>query len=85
MSRSNQAMNRALRHVGATLLVMLGAVAASAKDAPAGVKLPPFENINVYPLIAEILGLKTGAIDGRLRVLEPALRAKVPAAADSPR
>ena len=41
--------------------------------------LPSFENINVYPLIAHILGLdiahlKTGSIDGDLTVLRPMLK-----------
>ncbi len=35
-----------------------------------GVRLPPFENIHVYPLIAHILGLPIGTIDGSLDVLE---------------
>jgi alkaline phosphatase D len=54
---------------------------ASGPDIRAGVALQPFENINVYPLIAKILGLdianlKTGAIDGRLSVLEGILKEK---------
>jgi alkaline phosphatase D len=41
--------------------------------------VPSFENINVYPLIASILGLdfahlKTGPIDGDLTVLRPMLK-----------
>lgn len=35
-----------------------------------GVKLKPFENIHVYPLVAKILGLKTPEIDGDEKVLE---------------
>jgi predicted AlkP superfamily pyrophosphatase or phosphodiesterase len=38
-----------------------------------GVKLPPFENVNIYPLLANILGLQIGPIDGDLRVLQPVL------------
>ena len=39
----------------------------------------PFENVNVYPLIAKILGLdtralKTGPIDGKLAVLQGILK-----------
>ncbi len=50
-------------------------------DIRAGVVLPSFENVNVYPLIAKILGLditnlKTGPIDGKLSVLEGALQKK---------
>jgi alkaline phosphatase D len=54
---------------------------AEGPDIRAGVALPPFENVNVYPLIAKILGLditklKTGAIDGKLSVLEGILKEK---------
>jgi predicted AlkP superfamily pyrophosphatase or phosphodiesterase len=50
-------------------------------DIRAGVVLPPFENVNVYPMIAKILGLditnlKTGPIDGKLSVLEGMLQGK---------
>lgn len=34
------------------------------------VRLKPFENIHVYPLIAKILDLKTPVIDGDVKVLE---------------
>jgi hypothetical protein len=36
--------------------------------------VPPFENVNIYPLIAEILGLDTTPTDGDLKVLAPILR-----------
>ncbi|MCB0496792.1 MAG: alkaline phosphatase family protein [Cyclobacteriaceae bacterium] len=38
--------------------------------------IPPFENVNVYPLIANILGLsyEADSIDGKLEVLEPILK-----------
>jgi len=39
-----------------------------------GTKVPPFENIDVYPLIAEILGLKVGTIDGHLNGLQAVLK-----------
>ena len=39
-----------------------------------GTTATPFENIDVYPLIAKILGLKIGAIDGRLAPLRGILR-----------
>jgi alkaline phosphatase D len=40
-----------------------------------GIALDPFENVNVYPLVAQILGLditklKTGPVDGKLSVLK---------------
>src|SRR6202034_4264312 len=55
---------------------------AAGPDIPTGVALMPFENVNVYPLIAKILGLditnlKTGPIDGRLNVLGGILKGKV--------
>ncbi len=31
--------------------------------------MKPFENVNVYPLIAKILGLQTPPIDGSVNVL----------------
>jgi predicted AlkP superfamily pyrophosphatase or phosphodiesterase len=46
---------------------------AAGPDIRAGVKVKPFENVDVYPLIARILGLKTGPIDGRLKDLQPIL------------
>jgi predicted AlkP superfamily pyrophosphatase or phosphodiesterase len=52
---------------------------AAGPDIRSGVTLQPFENVNVYPLIAKLLGLdishlETGAIDGDLRVLAPILK-----------
>jgi alkaline phosphatase D len=52
---------------------------AAGPDIRTGVVLAPFENVNVYPLIAKILGLditnlKTGAIDGKFSVLEAMLK-----------
>jgi predicted AlkP superfamily pyrophosphatase or phosphodiesterase len=36
--------------------------------------VPAFENVNIYPLIAKILGLDTTLTDGDLKVLAPILR-----------
>lgn len=52
---------------------------AAGPDIRAGVALGPFENVDVYPLIAKILrlditNLKTGPIDGKLSVLEGILK-----------
>jgi predicted AlkP superfamily pyrophosphatase or phosphodiesterase len=47
---------------------------AAGPDIRVGYKLRPFENVDVYPLIARILGLRVGHIDGRLEVLQPMLR-----------
>jgi predicted AlkP superfamily pyrophosphatase or phosphodiesterase len=47
---------------------------AAGPDIRPGYKLQPFENVDVYPLIAHILGLRVGQIDGKLDVLRPILR-----------
>lgn len=36
--------------------------------------VPAFENVNIYPLIAKILGLRTSPVDGDANVLAPILR-----------
>ena len=51
---------------------------AEGPDIRKGATVPAFENVNVYPLIAKILGLditklKTGPIDGSITVLQPIL------------
>jgi alkaline phosphatase D len=43
-------------------------------DIRPGTTVSAFENIDVYPFIAKILGLKVGAIDGHLDGLQKALR-----------
>jgi alkaline phosphatase D len=48
---------------------------AEGPDIRKGVVLKPFENVNVYPFLAEILGLDAPATDGSASVLEPALAA----------
>jgi hypothetical protein len=47
---------------------------AAGPDIRPGVQLKPFENVNIYPFLAEILGLKPPAVDGTLDVLRPALK-----------
>jgi hypothetical protein len=47
---------------------------AAGPDIRSGVQLKPFENVNIYPFIAEILGLKAPIVDGTLDVLRPALK-----------
>ena len=47
---------------------------AAGPDVRPGVQLRPFENVNIYPFIAEILGLKAPVVDGTLEVLRPALK-----------
>jgi predicted AlkP superfamily pyrophosphatase or phosphodiesterase len=58
---------------------MKAVFAAAGPDIRANVKVPSFENVNVYPLIAHILGLdysagKAGPIDGDIGVLQPILK-----------
>ena len=48
---------------------------AAGPDIRPGVQLKPFENVNIYPFLAEILGLQPPQdIDGSLNVLRPALK-----------
>jgi predicted AlkP superfamily pyrophosphatase or phosphodiesterase len=47
---------------------------AEGPDIRAGVKLKSFDNIDVYPFIAKLLGLETPPIDGELAPLAPALK-----------
>jgi predicted AlkP superfamily pyrophosphatase or phosphodiesterase len=51
-------------------------------DIRPGSVLEPFENVNVYPLVAAILGLDAPKVDGSLSVLSKIL--KNPAAEDAP-
>jgi alkaline phosphatase D len=46
---------------------------AEGPDIRAGVKLKPFENVNVYPLLVKLLGLDSQPVDGSLGVLAGAL------------
>jgi predicted AlkP superfamily pyrophosphatase or phosphodiesterase len=47
---------------------------AAGPDIRPGVELPTFENVNVYPFIADILGLHAPVVDGKIDVLRPALK-----------
>lgn len=49
-------------------------------DIRPGTKIESFENVNIYPLIAKILGLQIGPIDGDINVLQGILREQGPAA-----
>lgn len=54
---------------------------AAGPDIQPGVRLEPFENVDIYPLVARILGLdittlKTGPIDGKLDPVAGILRQK---------
>jgi alkaline phosphatase D len=52
---------------------------AEGPDIRPGVTVPSFDNVNLYPLIAKILGLRIGPIDGHLQVLKGILRKSPPA------
>ena len=43
-------------------------------DIRPGSKLEPFENVNVYPLVAKILALDAPQVDGTLNVLSKILK-----------
>lgn len=47
---------------------------AEGPDIQPGTQLKPFENVNIYPFIADILGLKAPKTDGDANVLSIALR-----------
>ncbi len=47
---------------------------AEGPDIKAGVKLQPFENVNIYDFVAGILGLNPAKNDGDANVLKPARR-----------
>ncbi|HEX3659846.1 MAG TPA: ectonucleotide pyrophosphatase/phosphodiesterase [Acidobacteriaceae bacterium] len=46
---------------------------AEGPDIRPGVKLKPFENVNVYPLIVKLLGLNSSKVDGSFGVLSGVL------------
>jgi alkaline phosphatase D len=56
------------------MLSMKAIFVAAGHDVRPGVTVASFENINLYPLIARILGLRTGPIDGNIRVLQGVLK-----------
>jgi alkaline phosphatase D len=47
---------------------------AEGPDIRPGTRLKPFENVNVFPMIVKILGLKSPSVDGSANVLSTALR-----------
>ncbi len=47
---------------------------AEGPDVKQGVALKPFENVNIFPFVSEILGLDHPPVDGSVNVLEPALK-----------
>jgi predicted AlkP superfamily pyrophosphatase or phosphodiesterase len=57
-----------------TMKSMRALFVAVGPDIRPGSKLEPFENVNVYPLVAKILGLHPPQIDGSLNVLSKILK-----------
>ncbi|MEP2671415.1 MAG: ectonucleotide pyrophosphatase/phosphodiesterase [Cyclobacteriaceae bacterium] len=53
---------------------MHGIFYAKGPNVQNGVVLPPFQNIHIYPFIAQILGLEVPSIDGEAEVLNPILK-----------
>jgi hypothetical protein len=51
---------------------------AMGPDIRSGSQLKPFENVNVYPLVAKILGLHPPPVDGSLNVLSKILKNDAP-------
>jgi predicted AlkP superfamily pyrophosphatase or phosphodiesterase len=66
--------NKGVHGYDPRVLPEMGAIFyAEGPDIRKGVTLKPFENVNVYPFLAEILGLNAPSTDGSPAVLEPAL------------
>jgi predicted AlkP superfamily pyrophosphatase or phosphodiesterase len=62
-------------HGWAPSVSMRGIFLAAGPRVRAGVRMPAFENVHIYPFLAMLLGLRTSAeIDGRAEVLSAALR-----------
>ncbi len=57
-----------------TMKSMRAIFIAVGPDIRPGSTLEPFENVNVYPLVAKILGLNAPKVDGSLNVLSKILK-----------
>ena len=57
-----------------TMKSMRALFLAVGPDIRPGSKLEPFENINIYPLVAKLLGLDPPQVDGTLNVLSKILK-----------
>ncbi|MBK8966328.1 MAG: ectonucleotide pyrophosphatase/phosphodiesterase [Saprospiraceae bacterium] len=53
---------------------MQGIFYAKGPNIKAGVKLPAFENVHIYPFIAKLLGIQAPRVDGNTEVLAKILR-----------
>lgn len=82
--RANSSSETDKQHIGGhgfnprTMPEMKAIFFAVGPDVRSGVQLKPFENVNIYPFIAEILGLEAPTVDGTLDVLRPALKIRTP-------
>ena len=82
--RANSSSETDKQHIGGhgfnprTMPEMKAIFFAVGPDVRPGVQLKPFENVNIYPFIAEILGLEAPMVDGTLDVLRPALKIRTP-------
>lgn len=56
-----------------TMPEMKALFVAEGPDFARGKRLKSFENVDVYPMVAQILGLKAPVVDGRLKPVERAL------------
>jgi predicted AlkP superfamily pyrophosphatase or phosphodiesterase len=56
------------------MITMRAIFYAAGPDIRPGKEIAPFENVNIYPAIAKILGLQYGRIDGNLSVLQNILQ-----------
>jgi alkaline phosphatase D len=52
---------------------MRGVFFAAGPDVREHARAAPFENVNIYPFISQLLGLKIGKVDGSIEVLKPFL------------
>jgi predicted AlkP superfamily pyrophosphatase or phosphodiesterase len=57
---------------------MMAIFYAAGPDIRPGTTIAPFENVNIYPAIAKILGLQIGPIDGDVKVLQDILQTPQP-------
>ena len=57
-----------------TMKSMRALFLAVGPDIRPGSKLEPFENVNIYPLLANLLGLDPPPVDGTLNILSKILK-----------
>lgn len=73
--RGDRPSSNAATHGYAPVRSMHGIFVAAGPRIVPGTRIPPFENVHIYPMLAEILGLRPASgIDGQIDVLRPILR-----------